>query len=518
MNKPIPAYLRLHVEQRPSASEAALSELEDLCARFARATGWPLRVRSQPSHSRTPVQLVMAPAQADSPPATASSAEAAQDLVDGVHRLLDRIYQLETALWQREAELAAGVPVSQRPDEPKHLAERLEAILRGACEAVGADAAALYMLDEATSVLKVRAVAGLPFDRLLAPPRPLRGAVADLEALVGHAVVLEDTSLLAHWKVPEDFPSAVCIPVSTPTTPLGTLWLFASQPRDFSAAETNILEIVAGRIATELEREMLLEEGVRARDFAKQFSAAGRRQQERLPTFAPVVDDWECSAWSASGDRVTGDFYDWGVHSDGRLYFTAGSASGTPLEASLTITTVQAALKSHMLYPHHPRQMLERINETLWTGSTGDQFASLFYALVDPESGQVEYAFAGRIHALVTSLRGTRPLSCPAAYLGVGPETPFTNQVARLQPGEAITIVSDALLRLRSCQGEMLPINALAEALRGGAQSAENMIDQARAAILSLADPQRPLDGTLLVARRMDHASSAHPGGRRPTA
>ena len=65
-----------------------------------------------------------------------------------------------------------------------------------------------------------------------------------------------DTRQLEHWNIPEEFPTAVCIPVSTATMPLGTLWLFSNQSRDFSEKETNVIEVVAGRVAVELEREV----------------------------------------------------------------------------------------------------------------------------------------------------------------------------------------------------------------------------------------------------------------------
>lgn len=515
MNKPIPAYLKLHVEQQaPTATDEAWAELTELCRHFAAATGWTLRPAAVATSNRSPVRLVIEQAATDGGLSSAEDtssaeqrcpAEAALRLAEGLNRLLEQIYQTETALWKREAELAAGVPVSQRPDEPQHLAERLEAILGGGVQAVGADAAALYMLDDATSELKLRAVYGLPQRKLLDPPRPLRGAIADLEALVGHAVVLEDTSLLPHWKTPENFPSALCVPVSTPSTPLGTLWVFSSERRDFDATQTNVIEIIAGRIASELEREMLIEEGVRARDYARQLTEAGRRQHERLPTFAPIVDDWEFAAWNASGERISGDFYDWGVLFDGRLFFAVGSVAGPRLNASITLAALQAAMKSHQSYPHTTRQMLERLNEGLWTGSVGDQFASLFYALVDPETGELEYAFAGRMTALITSVRGARPLSCPAAFLGVGPETPFMAHHARIQPGEAIAIISDSLLQTRNASGELLTPDAIAETLRrGGPQAAESMVDRARSVILAFDGGTQPLDGSLLVARRLD--------------
>ena len=182
-----------------------------------------------------------------------------------------------------------------------HLATRLEAVLRSGAEAIGCHAAALYLLDEATSKLKLRSCWGLPLDRLTAPARPLQGAVADLEALLGHAVVLEDTRLLRHWNVPEDFPAAACVPVSTPTTILGTLWVFSSEKRDLNDHQTNILEVVAGRVAADLEREMLWNEAMAAAEFKTQLAAAERLQRERASHDCPAAGRLGCGRLDGAG-------------------------------------------------------------------------------------------------------------------------------------------------------------------------------------------------------------------------
>ena len=45
--------------------------------------------------------------------------------------MLGELLQTRYALWRREAELAAGVPVVPHREEEKHLAARLEAVLKG---------------------------------------------------------------------------------------------------------------------------------------------------------------------------------------------------------------------------------------------------------------------------------------------------------------------------------------------------------------------------------------------------
>ena len=348
-------HLKLYTEQPPKPSRPPIETVASLPAllrAFQTATGWALRyalkkaeegrgkraegrglgtlisregsgVRVQGSGSlvleapnpkseiQNPKSKISDPPSALRPPPSAPPAPvvprpAAESLAASIADLLGELLETRHALGRREAELAAGVPMVPHREEEKHLAERLQAALLAGGEAVGCDAAALYLLDEGTSELKLRSSWGLPFDRLTAPARPLQGAVADLEALLGHAVVLNDDSLMATWNVPEDFPTAVCVPVSSPTTLLGTLWVFSNEKRDFNDRETNIVEVVAGRLASDLEREMLLRSAVDGAGLQKQVAAAERLQRNGLPTIAPLLDGWDLAGSSAQADRSAG--------------------------------------------------------------------------------------------------------------------------------------------------------------------------------------------------------------------
>ena len=472
-----PAHLKLHVENHKSGSapqpaQARPSQLENLARVFEQATGWQLQYLEGDALGLSgeawsaPVEgggdsrgrlLLRPPAkQLDleselaalaSPPI---SIEQIRPLALAIAGMMSETNRLRHALWQREAELAAGVPVATRPDERQHLAQRLETVLKGGAEAVGCQAAGLYLLDETTTTLKLRAAWGLPTDRLLDAARPLRGAVADLEALVGHAVVLEDSSQLPHWRCPEEFSSGICVPVSSPTMPLGTLWIFSQTERTFSPEQTNLVEIIAGRIAADLEREMLLTVGADAKQRDKQIDSASRWQIDRLPSIAPLLEQWEVAGWTQQAESVGGDFFDWSVAPDGRLAVSVGDSQGTMVEAGLNAAALQAALKSHACYRHTASQMLERLNETLWTTSCGDQFAALFYGLVQPDSGELEFSLCGNVAAILVRQRessaGKRRrsiLTTPAPLLGSGPENKYQLANQTLRSGDLLVILSE---------------------------------------------------------------------------
>lgn len=500
------AGLKLHVGEGREESPALLAaeQISALCDAFAGATGWRLSIHGEsrlperaewsqpiagggkdcgrialhavptpPPATRRPTKSKSATASSAEPsrppasqPARGPALEDVRPLARAIAGLLTEMQQLRTALWQREAELAAGVPVAPRPDERAHLAERLEAVLQAGAEAVGCSAAGLYLLDEGTTSLKLRAKYGLPDSRLLEAPRPLRGAVADLEALVGHAVALEDTSLLPHWKCPEAFPAAACVPVSTSSAPLGTLWVFADENRDFSPEQTNLLEIIAGRLAADLEREMLLTASEASRKTDQQIAPATNWQRDRLPSIQPLIDNYEVAGWTEQAGPLGGDFHDWCVLNDGQLALSAGSASGGMLTAALGAAALHGALKAHAGRPHDPGQMLGQLNETLWTASPGDQTAALGYALLDPASGSARLALAGGVCALIVGPDRRRIVSAAGAPLGQALEWKPRVISVNLKPGESLVLLTEGVRAALDPAGLRIGEAAIANFLR----------------------------------------------------
>jgi hypothetical protein len=301
VSKQFPSYLRL-VAEAPSAVVRADDDsaaLIRVCEAFSLATGLQLSYAPADAPSQ-PNLLWSAPINtgvgvppglirlsgcldgASAGDATKPGLSAVRELATAVSGLWNELLQTRSALRSREAELAVAVPVIESQQESRKLAARLEAVLRGGAEAVDCHAAALYLLDDATSELKLRASWGLPQRRFLREPRPLHDQLADLEAMLGHAVVLEDPLMFDLWRVPEACAACVCVPVSTPTIPLGTMWVFSELPRGFTDRQTNLIEIVAGRLAADLEREALL--AAAAGRLAADAGPAGR---ERLEVESP---------------------------------------------------------------------------------------------------------------------------------------------------------------------------------------------------------------------------------------
>lgn len=490
-------YLKVYREQTPEVVQPDIEgvrSLSGLLRAFRQATGWSLTYHPgvEPTVSSgtswtTPVNPGggVPPGHVTLDPVASAPAPLAREVVEPLAAaaadMLGELLQSQHLLWQREAELAAGVPLVPAGDEEKHLAERLEAVLKGAAEVVGAQAAALYLLDEATSELKLRSCWGLPRRRLTDPARPLADALADLEALLGHAVVLEDARIMQRWNVPENYASAVCVPVATPTTILGTLWIFSKKKRDFNDRQTNMIEMAAGRLAADLEREMLLREGIEGVSLKRQIAAAGRMQRGGLPSIPPLLDGWDTAGWASQAESVGGEFFDWFCPGDGLMAVALGDAMDQGVEAALSAAAVKAAFRSHAQYQRDIARLIGQVNLTIWTGSAGDQSANLFAALVETANGRVHLATAGQLGVIVVRSGSWETLSQPSAALGTGPETDYQPQYYEIKPGESLVVFSDALRDAQDHQGRPLGESGLAEPLAARAHlSAAQLIELAR--------------------------------------
>jgi len=142
VTKKIPDYLKLHTEVDVDSKEpraASPGSLDTLRQAFATATGWQLNYEAGADASEHAAHRLTSPLETVSPrtaelvvesPVTVGHLERqrAVILAEAIGQLVHELQEARDALWRREAELAAGIPVTLRPNESQQLAERLESV------------------------------------------------------------------------------------------------------------------------------------------------------------------------------------------------------------------------------------------------------------------------------------------------------------------------------------------------------------------------------------------------------
>jgi hypothetical protein len=194
---------------------------------------------------KSPGQLVLMPA--GSQPRLTESERS--DLLKSIAALLGEMYRWQQSVRLQEEKILP-FPAAGR----ERLTESsLFDTLKQSAKLLGCCAAALYRLDAADKTVKACSVWGLPEERLLDTPRPLHDSLADVEAVLGQTIVLNEDYLFEVWQPPENFPMALCVPIISPSAVLGTLWLYSEVRRDLTDNDFELLEYIAGRITAQWE-------------------------------------------------------------------------------------------------------------------------------------------------------------------------------------------------------------------------------------------------------------------------
>jgi len=535
----IPPYLQLRSAETADKLQTDLADLAcvgELCQAFADATGWPLRYIPLPEPSENIDLLWSAPVNpgvGESPghlridlcgasamyESMRSDWQAAERMAGAIGELLNELFAARRALREREAELAAAVPVKPHRDEQGHLASRLEATLRAGAQGIGCQSAALYLLDDSTTQLKLRAAWGLPLEKFTAQARPLANQMADLEALIGHAVALESRDeMVGPWRTPEPAEAALCVPVSSPTAPLGTLWFFCDAQRPFSDEQTNIAEVVAGKIASDLERYALIEEKTSSHQLQQQVQAVRRTQQHQLPVVSPPLPGWSLGGWTEQSESLGGAFYDWRMLDDQSLLLMLGDACEGGLEAALASAALRAALRAADDTPLDIDELLRRANRILWESSAGNWWAGLWMGQLNLADGRCHFTAAGRPNALWLKPDGWASLVKPSEPLGLTPVIQTERKKPLiLSPGQSLVVCNRGIMETADARGRPLDDAALSRLLlKELAAPPQRMIDLVHDALpapndvsFPLAEGRdeenrsRPQDRSILVVQRL---------------
>jgi hypothetical protein len=182
---------------------------------------------------------------------------------------------------------------------------------------------------------------------------------------------------------------------------------------------------------------------VRVRD---ELEVARQLQGELLPSESPDLAGYSFAHSYRTANEVGGDYYNFSLLPDGRLALMVGDASGHGIAAGLLMAIANATLKTAIEIDSSPARVAALLNSTLFR--TGDRraFMTLFYSLLDPATGQLDYVCAGHPFPLLRRAGGTVE-ELGEGSLPLGMKDTAASPIGRvtLDPGDVLVLFTDGL-------------------------------------------------------------------------
>ncbi len=206
--------------------------------------------------------------------------------------------------------------------------------------------------------------------------------------------------------------------------------------------------------ALQIEREA-------AARVAGELDAARRIQLGSLPQPATAFPDetrFKLDALLKPAREVGGDLYDFYMPDDHRLFFIVGDVAGKGLPASLFMVMTKALVKSIVLSERLDVSLtLNRVNEEMSRENPEMLFVTAFAAMLDVESGVLEYCIAGHDAPWLVGTDGT---VCQLEGEGTLPlcimdKYDYPLRKIKLAAGDSICVVTDGITEAMNTNGEL---------------------------------------------------------------
>ena len=146
--------------------------------------------------------------------------------------------------------------------------------------------------------------------------------------------------------------------------------------------------------------------------------------------------------------EVGGDFYDFFLIDKDRLGFVIGDVSGKGVPAAILMAVCRTLLKATALQNISPGECLKYVNDVLVRQSDSAMFVTIFYGILHPNTGEVEYCIGGHNPAYRLMQSGELNVLAEPASIIVGAleNATFETGHLRLRPGECIVLYTDGVI------------------------------------------------------------------------
>lgn len=327
-----------------------------------------------------------------------------------------------------------------------------------------AEAASIFLLDEANRSLICRKCAG-PVDITglrLALGQGIVGATVHSNQLQLVRDVSQHTQFAASIDRDTGFStrSILCVPLAVRGQCIGALELINKRGGDglFGASDVHLATAVAAAAALAIHNARMTQVLVEQERMRKELELARAIQISLLP---PADSTLPIHGLNLPAREVSGDFYDYVMLADGRIYFCIADVAGKGINAALLMAKTTSLLRCLAKTIRDPAELLAQVNVEVFETASLGMFVTIIAGFVAADRRSIQFANAGH-HAPLQRLAdgGYRELAATAPPLGVVAELCATTQSLALADG-SIYLFTDGLTEARDGSGRALGLAGL---------------------------------------------------------
>ena len=275
--------------------------------------------------------------------------------------------------------------------------------------------------------------------------------VQEKKALAFVDVAMDEKLRRAQSIIMQGIHSILCAPLMIGNAVVGVLYVdYLFTQRAISEDDVRLVAQIGRFAAIKLETTRLREDAIQKRIMDEELRTASNIQRRLLPPSPSGIDGYTFIGKNQPCRTVSGDYYDFAVRPDGKVYFVIGDVSGKGVTAGLMMAGLQVAFRIFSKTDPAPATLVKQLNLALKENLPQSKFVTLFLGRLDTRSGVIEYVNAGHTPPLYLSRSGAVELTESDLLLGVVTQAEFVNRKLQLEPGDSLILFTDGVTEARN--------------------------------------------------------------------
>jgi len=239
----------------------------------------------------------------------------------------------------------------------------------------------------------------------------------------------------------------------------------------FGEAELRFLQTLAASMSVALENARLWEkENLYRKALEREFEIGREIQAGFLPTTIPQPNHWEIAGSLKPAREVAGDFYDVFELPDKTIGLVVADVCDKGLGAALFMTLFRSLIRAVSNIDLYARARSSEIvspesriknaisltnNYIFETHGETSMFATIFFGILDTNSGELTYVNGGHIPPLIITNKKVKHILSPTGpAVGAMADIDYSIQKTKLQEGDVLFIYTDGITDSTNSSGQ----------------------------------------------------------------
>jgi len=270
--------------------------------------------------------------------------------------------------------------------------------------------------------------------------------------------------------------------------PFGGIYLelhTLAQPWD-DRALTNLIpamKTLGAQIASTIHQSKVYQQVLDFQRVSEELRLAGNIQSSLLPRTFPDMPGWQIAVTLDPAGETSGDFFDIIPLSNGKIGLVIADVMDKGIGPALYMTLSRTLIRTYATeFDVQPDVVFFATNERILKDTRANLFVTVFYGVLDPETGILEYSNAGHNPPYLLSAKEegkTEALYGTGLPIGIDEDATWSHKSVEILPGDSLVLYTDGIPEAQNGQGDFFQEKALVAAAQNNLGQTAEVIQKA---------------------------------------